>query len=202
MQGPRRRLMGSFSPEQDLLVLQIKETARTVAYRERLPWDLRALRQAGLRAARAQWEGYRVKKEELGGVSFEEYAQGAIEKEMLATAKRLRAEAADGGKTPPPEEEIEEAIGEFTAKEWRDPNPEETPEQRKARMERTGLARSFSRPEVKAVRSYVYGDSHTPEERKQREKELEQRFGTKKVRAFLSGLVLRDTELWLEEHRP
>jgi hypothetical protein len=188
--------MGSI-PDQDPLVRQIKETAHAVAYRKCLPWDLSTLREAGYWAAREARDEYLTEKEALGNPSFEQYAQRAIEEAMLATAERLRAEAAAGEKVPPSKSDIEEALKEFTAKEWRDLNPKETREQRKARMEWTGLCRSLSRADLDAVGSYVYGEAQMmPDERKQREKELEQRFGAKEVNAFLLGIIMRDTELF------
>ena len=170
--------MGSI-PDRDLLIRQIKKTAHRVAYQKRLPWDLSTLREAGYWAAHKAQDEYLTKKDSLGGVSFEEYAHGPIVRAMLATAKRLHAEAAAGEKAPPSEKDIEEALKEFTAKEWRDLSPKETPEQRKERMERprreqwkewTGLCRSLNRADLDAVGSYVYGEPQMmPDERKQRE---------------------------------
>ena len=70
-------------------VQQIQETARTVAYREHLPWDLKALRKAGLGAVCNMKDEYLAKKENLGGVSFEQYAQRAIEKAMMVDLPRF-----------------------------------------------------------------------------------------------------------------
>ena len=169
--------MGSI-PDRDLLIRQIKKTAHTVAYQKRLPWDLSTLRKAGYWAARNAQDEYLTKKDSLGGVSFEEYAQGPIGRAMLAAAERLHTEAADGEKAPPSKEEIEAALGAFTAKQWRE------------------LTRSLDRSDVDAVKSYVYADAQTPGEQKQREKELEQRFGAKRVNAFLVSIIFRSTELF------
>ena len=71
------------------MVRQIRETARTIACQKHLPWDLKALKKAGWRAARNLEDEYLTKKERLGGVSFEQYAQRAIEKAMMVDLPRF-----------------------------------------------------------------------------------------------------------------
>lgn len=158
--------MGSI-PDQDPLIRQIRETARAVACRERLPWDLRALREAGLCAAWSQKDEYRDKREGLGGVSFEEYAQRAIEEEILATAKRLRASALAGELKPPPDKDIEEALVTFSAQDW------------------SKLIAEFRRGDLEVLRTYVLENLE----------ELERNLGLYKLKTIRGAVAWRGVRL-------
>jgi hypothetical protein len=179
----------------------LASAAREVAFELRLPWNVRELYKAGEEAAAA---ALKEQRDSTLGLSWEEFLRLRISQEVWEVGKSIQARV-DSEKAPPSEEEIEAALATFTAKQWRDLNPPETPEQRKQRMEQprhkqwkewTGLTRSLSRSDVDAVLTHVYADVQTPDERKQREKELEQRFGPKKVNSFLLGIIMRDAELF------
>jgi|SRR5215216_1877559 len=161
-------------PDGEALARQIKETAHTVAYRTRLPWDLKGLIEAGFWAAMRAQDEYRAKKEGLGGVTFEAYAQGGIEREMLAIAEGLRAQAADSEKRPPSEQETEMALKAFDASEWK------------------VLIESMDQVEVEMFRSY----------QQQNTEELKQRFGARKVECIEASTIMRSTELWRRSDGP